>query len=129
MFMQSLYWSGRHMIRVIALTWSSNTTETWPFPTLTFFLTHSNHLQVAWVMSLCAYIHVGLMFVIILIMDEWVKWVNIGKKTIHQPKMGCSGSSGLNHGYWFRVLCIIPYINYVLTMYWFRVIMYWLLTM
>ena len=34
--------------------------------------THSNHLQIAWLMCLCIDIHVGFTFEVILIVDEWV---------------------------------------------------------
>ena len=35
---------------------------------------HSNHLKIAWLMCLCVDIHVGLMFIVIWIVDEWVRW-------------------------------------------------------
>ena len=43
------------------LTWAPNTTKTWPLPAFTFFfLPHSNHLQIAWLMCRWVDVHVGL---------------------------------------------------------------------
>ena len=42
------------------------------------FLHIFNHLQIAWLMCLWVDIHLGLVFVVILIADEWV---NVGKKS------------------------------------------------
>ena len=49
------------------------------------FYTHFNHLQIAQVMCLWTYFHVGLKFITIL------SEVNVGKKSSHWPKMGCLG--------------------------------------
>ena len=38
------------------------------------FFPHFNHLQIAKLMCLWLDIHIGLMFIIILIMDRWVRW-------------------------------------------------------
>ena len=56
------------------------------FP-LWHIFTHSNHLQIAWLMCLCIDIHVDLIFI-----DEWVGWSWCREEIIHQPKIGCSES-------------------------------------
>ena len=74
MFMQSLHW---------LIDWSQHphmsSQHNQNMTTLTFF-THSNHLQVVRVTSLWAsiYIHVGLMFVVNLIVEYWVRWGWLG---------------------------------------------------
>ena len=71
----------RLLIGVNTLTWALDTTKTWPVPSLLHIFTHSNRLQIAWLMCLWVDIHVGLMLISILTLDEWVRWVNVGKKS------------------------------------------------
>jgi hypothetical protein len=84
-------WDTRTMIvewqplfGVNILIWTPNITKTLPLPTLTIFFPHSNHLRIAWLMSLWVDIHVGLMVIIILIADEWVR--HLGKISSMNPK-------------------------------------------
>ena len=55
-----------------------------PLPTWTIFVPQSNHPQIAWLMSLWVEIHVGLMFIVILIEDEWVR--RVGRNSCINPK-------------------------------------------
>ena len=45
------------------------------------YFPHCNHLQIAQLVCLLVDIHVDLMFRVILFMDGWVRWDNIGKNS------------------------------------------------
>ena len=64
------------LIGVNTLTQAPNTTKMWLLPHFGSFFPHSNHLQITRLMCLWIDIHVGLMFMTILIMND--KWVRQG---------------------------------------------------
>ena len=76
---------------------SPNTTKKHDhFPLWHTFTHYCNHLQIARLVCLCVDFHVGLILWLLWLWINKLGGINVEKKIIHQPKIGCLGNSGFN---------------------------------